>query len=211
MALITTSEYKAYAGISDTSFDSFLNVAIPAAQKIIERICGRPYGGFESASQTEFWDGSETRCYYVKCWPITAVTGVYEVDSDGTTTEIDSTSYVVSPDTKAICRSGSRMVAIGAGLNDVDRAFAVNQTGIYPQFVEGCKNYKVVYTGGFTTVPDDLKWACYRVVDDMVSNRRQPTNIKSESIGDYSYTKGIGPQTLVEVKSILADFMVDIA
>jgi hypothetical protein len=211
MALITSTEYKTYAGISDTSLDGFLAIAVPSAQEILEALCGRPSGGFESATQNEFWDGSETRCYYVKCWPVTAVASVSEVDSEGNLTAMNAAEYVISPDTKAVCRSGARMMSLGVGLDDVDRAFAVNQTGIYPQFLEGCKNYKVTYTGGYATVPYRLKWACYKLIDDMVSARREASDKKSESIGDYSYTRGVSPATITDVQSLISDWMVDIS
>lgn len=215
MALITSSEYKTYAGISDTSLDGFLAVAVPSAQEIIESLCGRPAGGFESATQNEFWDGSETRCYYVKCWPITAVASVSEVDSEGNTTALPSAQYVISPDSKAVCRSGARMMSIGVGLDDLDRAFSVNQTGVYPQFIEGTKNYKVTYTGGYSTIPYRLKWACYRMVDLLVANRAESPDVRSESIGDYSYVKGAGvgmanSLPLDDVRGLIADWMVTI-
>lgn len=213
MALITSAEYKVYSGISDTSLDGFLAVAVPSAQELVERLCGRPAGGFESASWTETWNGAETPCKYVRCWPVTAIASVSEIDADGTTTALSSTEYAIDPQARAVCMTGARMGrALISTSGDFEGYFAPNQTGVRPQFLDGYKNYTITYTGGYSTIPYTLKWACYRVIDQMVSERRQPSDLKSESIGDYSYTKAdMPPVSITDVKPILVDWIVSIA
>ncbi len=213
MALITSSEYKTYAGISDTSFDTFLAVAVPAVQETIEALCGRSSGGFESASWTETWNGSETPCKYLRNWPVTAIASVSSVDADGDTSDLSSTDYAIDPTGRAVCMTGSRMGrALISTTGDFDGYFAPNQTGVRPQFIEGMKNYTITYTGGYSTVPARLKWVCYRMLDQMIADRRVPGDLKSESIGDYSYTKeqaaGLISQ---EVRDRLQEWLVNVA
>jgi hypothetical protein len=216
MAIITTAEYKTYAGLTDTSLDSFLAVAIPAAQSAIETLCGRPSGGFESATWTETWSGDENPCYSVQCFPITAITSVSSIDSYGTLTALDSTKYVIDPDSRAICRAGSKIGRYGMDTSgNFENYFQPNYIGFQPQFLNGIKNYSVTYTGGYTSgnMPAALKWAQYRLVDNMVSDRRR-ADLKSESIGDYTYTvSDVGAHGFVpaEIKELIQQWLVSVA
>lgn len=213
MALITSSEYKTYAGISDTSFDAFLAVAVPAVQDTIESLCGRSEGGFESASWTETFSGAETPCKYLKNWPVTAIASVSVVDADGTTTALDSSSYAIDPMGRAVCMTGSMMGrALMSTTGDFEGYFAPNQTGVRPQFLEGMKNYTITYTGGYSTVPARLKWVCYRMLDQMIADRRVPGDLKSESIGDYSYVRSEAAGLISpEIRERLQEWLVNVA
>ena len=213
MALITSSEYKTYAGIGDTSFDAFLAVAVPAVQDTIESLCGRSEGGFESASWTETFSGAETPCKYLKNWPVTAIASVSFVDADGTTTALDSSSYAIDPMGRAVCMTGSMMGrALMSTTGDFEGYFAPNQTGVRPQFLEGMKNYTVTYTGGYSTVPARLKWVCYRMLDQMIADRRVPGDLKSESIGDYSYVRSEAAGLISpEIRERLQEWLVNVA
>lgn len=213
MALITADMYKTYAGISDTSFDAFLAVAVPAVQDTIESLCGRSEGGFESASWTETFSGAETPCKYLKNWPVTAIASVSVVDADGTTTALDSSSYAIDPMGRAVCMTGSMMGrALMSTTGDFEGYFAPNQTGVRPQFLEGMKNYTVTYTGGYSTVPARLKWVCYRMLDQMIADRRVPGDLKSESIGDYSYVRSEAAGLISpEIRERLQEWLVNVA
>jgi hypothetical protein len=136
---------------------------------------------------------------------------VSELSADGTATAMSTSDYTISPDSKAVCRTGAVVGRFGGSLNDLDGEFMPNQTGVYPQFVMGTKNYRIVYTGGYSTVPARLQWLMYRLVDDAVSSRRQPSTLMSESIGDYSYKLGASAETLVEVNSLLAEWTTNLA
>ncbi len=213
MALITADMYKTYAGISDTSFDAFLAVAVPAVQDTIESLCGRSEGGFESASWTETFSGAETPCKYLKNWPVTAIASVSFVDADGTTTALDTSSYAIDPMGRAVCMAGSMMGrALMSTTGDFEGYFAPNQTGVRPQFLEGMKNYTVTYTGGYSTVPARLKWVCYRMLDQMIADRRVPGDLKSESIGDYSYVRSEAAGLISpEIRERLQEWLVNVA
>lgn len=213
MALITSTNYKDYAGITDTSFDAFLAIAIPAVQDTIESLCGRSEGGFESASWTETFSGAETPCKYLKNWPVTAIASVSFVDADGTATALSSSEYAIDPMGRAVCMTGSMMGrALMSTTGDFEGYFAPNQTGVRPQFLDGMKNYTVTYTGGYSTVPARLKWVCYRMLDQMIADRRVPGDLKSESIGDYSYVRSEAAGLISpEIRERLQEWLVNVA
>lgn len=65
----------------------------------------------------------------------------------------------------------------------------------YGRFKIGHKRAKIwaKYTAGFATIPDDIVWLAVQVLGDMVGEQERGLDsgsLKSERIGDYSYTRG---------------------
>jgi hypothetical protein len=52
----------------------------------------------------------------------------------------------------------------------------------------GYRNVKAEYTGGYTTVPDDLQTAACDLVSAMYRGSLRDATLKSEKLGDYAYT-----------------------
>lgn len=67
------------------------------------------------------------------------------------------------------------------------------------RFVKGVKNWRVVYSAGFTQVPSDIKAACMEIVKAMYMNRRLNPNLTAESLGVWSYTRSINQLALSEI------------
>lgn len=60
-----------------------------------------------------------------------------------------------------------------------------------------------MYTAGYATVPDDMEQACLEISRYIFQTRKTNTNVKSESLGDYSYTLADAAQ----LSSIMADLL----
>jgi len=58
------------------------------------------------------------------------------------------------------------------------------------EFAPGWNSVFIDYTGGYATIPDDLEQLCINVVADIYRSRSINDRLKSETIGDYSYTLG---------------------
>lgn len=56
-------------------------------------------------------------------------------------------------------------------------------------FDSGVQNIFVTYTGGFSAVPDTIKQACCELVKFKFDQSKLDQNLKSESMGDYSYAR----------------------
>lgn len=54
-------------------------------------------------------------------------------------------------------------------------------SGFFPVFVE--------YTGGYSTVPNDLEQVCIEMAADMYNDRKADRNLTSEALGDYNYSR----------------------
>jgi len=191
MAITTRSAYKVYAGIpaADTSQDSAIDAAILTAVGLIEGMCGRPAGGFETGTWTEFFDGNDTERAWLKCWPVTAITSVSYRDNVGAFTTIDSTSYRYG-NRGELYRTGA---AYGRFPNNDGYGWGELATGrqwsTEPRWDEGTGNYRAIYTGGYATIPAALAHAVHVQIDGVLSSAGGSGGMQSESIGDYSYTR----------------------
>jgi hypothetical protein len=63
-------------------------------------------------------------------------------------------------------------------------------TQIYDGFyVSDCQNnHKLIYRGGYSTIPADLVLIATKIASSVFQQRQTAGTLKSESIGDYSYT-----------------------
>lgn len=210
MAIITASNYKTYAGISDTSLDARLAVLIPIAQERIEALCGRPAAGFETATWTQDFDGHGGPKIFCPCWPVTSITSVSWRAPDGTLTALDSTCYQISADARFVEKPGSVMARGITNPNIVADDFNMPLTSYSPQFREGLKNFRVVYVGGYSSIPEQIKMAAYQLLNDLIIGTRQPSGLKSESDGRYTYVNADGgsdPNDPLSVVNLLSNWM----
>lgn len=181
MAIISTSDYNTYAGISGQ--DTLVATLISGAQAAIERACG--VDSFDSTSYTDqLYDGTGTPTLILRNAPITAVSSI-EIRSglaDATPTTLESNTYIAETD-----RSGL-IHRLGSGPLEVwERAPWATPEPIWPT---GRLNVLVTYTAGYTsqTMPADLKQAMYRLVDALRARRGRDGTLQSESLGSYSWS-----------------------
>lgn len=188
MAVITTAQYKTYAGISGTASDGALDVIIPAAQALAEKWCGY---AFDTGTRTERYSGPiDSNSIRLKGYPVTSITSVRRYYGAGASDydTVDSTSYTYEATTSTLYlpgtgRGGEIMTRDDWGL------LVEGDLGASPRFVEGLNNYQVVYVSGYSSMPADLQYAMYKLVDAMFADRRDNPMYKSASVRDASYTK----------------------
>ena len=185
--LISLANYKVWAGISGTGEDTKLTLMLEAASAEIRRWCGRNLtNGFESATRTENYDGTNGPTIQLIEWPITSITSVAERTADGTSTTLAATTYRVQATTGILSRVDVERGRF-TGYNNVGGIDAV--WGIDPNFIDGFQNIVVVYVGGYSTIPSDLQVACAKLTDMSRATAGANLALNSESIGQYSYTR----------------------
>ncbi len=187
MALDTATAYKAYTG--STVSDSIVTSAIASAQAAMERYCGRDAAGFESATWTELYDGTGCEWLQLRHWPITSITSVSTRDDKTTYTAIAATSYDAT--------TRGRLYLL-------DAVWSWN--GLASVFSEGTQNWKVVYVGGYSSLPADLVNACRMMVTRLLSVRDVDPTLQSESVGSYSWTAANVEEALAQVAGMLDPF-----
>jgi len=146
-----------------------IQAALDAANLAAVRYCGVAFTNSGNTLQTftEKLDGNGSNIVRVRNPPITSVTSVAVVGSDGSSYTLDSTAYRFHPETGTI-----ETTVFGSAL------FAYTESAEFPAnvsigdasgFPAGFRNVTVVYTGGYTTAPADLRWAIYDAVDEQLA------------------------------------------
>lgn len=200
MAIATTSDYKTYAGISSSTYDTRLGVLITAAQSMMEEYCGRL---FDSSSYEDFIDGCGSAVLIVKNPPIAAITyiRVYAFPGDTNYTTLDSDYYTYDATSGVIKITPSRGARF---FRDTFNETIGPNFGQWPNFTVGFQNVHVKYDGGYTsgTMPAGLKLALYKIVDALFAQTRADMSLSSETLGSYSYSRG-GAQAFDDTVKVL--------
>lgn len=177
MALTTRANVYGYLGISGE--DDLVDRLILAAQAAIERFCNR---AFDSASYTEYHDGNLKESVVVRNTPITTLTSVsYRKDNDEWTA-YDATVYDFEANTGKVFMVKSSSELFLAGIEPHNA-----------RFPKGNKSVRVVYTGGYSSIPADLEQACIELVGLMRGGSAEQraaraSGLQSESLGYQSRT-----------------------
>lgn len=194
MAILTATDFKTYTGLSGTAYDTRLAVLIPAVQDMLERMSGRL---FDAATYTEYQNGRGVATVMVNNPPIRSVTSVQLVDADGTvefTYAADDYAATVGPDNTD---AGLITLVPNALSVELDTEYASSEVRAYgtaPSFPDGTRNVKVVYAGGFSTMPTSLVLDMVRLVSIAVGQTTNITDLSmnSERLGDYQYQRNGG-------------------
>lgn len=194
MAIITVANYKSYASITVTTWDTLLGILITAAQADVERYCNRK---FDVATYTERFNGDSSGFNLLQNAPITSITSVSYLSraSDGTETatalSVGSYRFDLDSGELYLLPRGLTKTVSYDGIGTPSTSWRKGTT-----FVPGWQNYQVVYVGGYGgtyPMPADLQLAMYQFVDELFAPIKNgaaiDTSLASETLGDYSYTR----------------------
>ena len=145
--LVTLAEYKAYAGIASTNQDTQISAIIPVASQIVKSFCRRTFVDYVNERKEEVYSGGWSKLY-LKEYPILSIISVEaSVDYGKTYTElVEYTDYVLDAE---------------------DGTITSIYTTEFPKYVNG---YKVTYTAGYETLPEDLKVAVLDLITYYLKN-----------------------------------------
>ena len=180
--LATREELKRYLGIDagETGPDALLDQLLEYASERIESHCGRR---FASEELTEYHDGPGTSRLVLDRRPVTDLSAAY-VDADrdfGASTVIPAEELVLYPEAGLLVRAGS-------------------------PFPRGARNVKVVYTAGYTSLPDDLAAACVKLAAAWYAHSQAGADgIRRETLGEYR-AEYAGAPLPADVESALAPY-----
>ena len=163
---------------------------------------------FSSGSRDEYYDGNGEEVLQLRNYPATAVSSVTLVAVDGT-----ATSTLTSGTDYQLDSGSGRLRWIG-GLGWFDTQTSVGPVtwGISgsppgPATVRrhigwpvGFRNIRVQYTGGYATIPYDLRSAATSIVCDMYLNRRRNMQVSQSSLS------GVSSQTFADAAELAARY-----
>lgn len=168
-SLTTRQNLKDVLGITanDTTTNNLLDNIINRATDIIEKYCnGRRFAS--TAYTNQEYDGTGTKYIDLKHWPVTALTAYDRNDGDFSTTNWNTLNV-----------ENIKLIDDGDGPGQVFYSFG---------FARGVRNYRFTYTAGYSTIPNDIEEACLQLAS-YIYNDKKNKGMKSESLGEYSYTK----------------------
>ena len=205
-SLVSLTDYKSLRGITVTTWDTRLTGMLAAASAMVRRWCGRDEStGFESGTtRTEYIDGTNGPTLQVREWPIVTLTSVSELDASGTATDLASTDYRAENRTGILARHTSAYGRF-TSMNGVP---SVPYFQSSPRWCGGFQNWKVIYTGGFATIPADLQEGVCKITDSLFAQlRKDMAGLQSEDLGDYGYVNRPIEDYEEALKSLAAPFI----
>lgn len=197
MSLCTVAEYKLWRGIAATTWDAtVIPMFITTATAAIERLCGRTAGGFESAAFAEVFDGDGTQTLRVSNGPITSISSI----SFGNATLTAQTLTDFTDDGRHTISYVARSSRSSFAVDDWGNPAGASGGDCFPL---GYQNVTVEYVGGYGTIPDDLKLACYRFIDHYMSSRGRDMGISTQGRGNTNYTRLTQAEFDAEIHALL--------
>lgn len=167
MALCTIEDVELYLQVTYTDDPSIgtdeadrVEYLINAVSAEIETIC---YRTFSSTDYVEVYDGNGENSIFLNQYPINTITKIdygYTVDGSARTELTDG--YVSYADTGQV-------------------TFMFNS-------LEAPQMFEVTYNAGYNTIPLDLNLIAVEEVVRALGETTKDQNLKSEKLGDYSYS-----------------------
>lgn len=184
--LVTRAEYKAYAGITSPNQDAEIDLLIPKASQLVKSYCRTSFVDNVDDPKLEQFSGNNYNRYYLKEYPVIQVLDVEaSVDYGQTYTSLaEFTDWAYLPDLQAIQH-------LGAGWAD-----RVN-------------GYRVTYTCGYETVPEDLKLAVMDLITYYRRNDSAVHNSKVSSSGNVQIEYLKAASFPAHIRRILDLYVVD--
>jgi len=186
--IASLADVKLHLNISTTAQDSWLDKTIASMTKKIETFCNRR---FKAATYTEFHDGNGKRGFIYVFNPPVGTVSVLAEDADRT---FDSSTVFAT--STYISYTSEGKVELLTGADNVS-------TEINPViFGKGQQNVKIVYTGGYADIPEDVQIGALEWVATLNKVRdRKGWDVSNSNKGDVSttyVTLGVMPEKVRE-------------
>lgn len=174
MGLINRSEYVEHANLVEPIENpNQLDATIGRATKVIEQLIGWDYyAGPSPVEEIEIFDGTGTFRYFTKHAPLVTV---------------DTVEHWTGTAWRDITSDG-----LSFTFNAVQGEVYFPERDV---FTAGTENWRVTYTYGDDTYPEDLKYACCLLVGHMI-HMSKFSNLRSQSDGEqnFSYDHTVPPE-----------------
>lgn len=174
ISLTTLQEYKSYVGISSTNQDAAISALIPRVSSLVKSICKRSFVDYVDDAKTEIFSGGEKL--------VLQETPVIQVQSVEMSTNYgeDYTELEAFKNYALDLESGS-IVPIQVFGYIPDYWDGIIQRTSRPAFPKRINGYRVTYTAGYETLPEDLKLAVLDLITYYLRN--EPAIHSSKAVG----------------------------
>lgn len=170
--LVTLAQYKAYVGITSTTQDAAIVALIPRVSALVKSICRRTFVDWVNDSKTQNFSGGDQ--FVLSETPVLAVQSVeYSLDYGATYTEMtEFTHFVLDLESDSI-------VPLQAFAYQADYWDGIVKRVAAPTFPKRINGYRVTYTAGYETLPEDLRLAVLDLITYYLRNDSAVHAVKS--------------------------------
>lgn len=179
-SLVTKAEFKAYAGLTSTTQDAAIDSLIPKVSELIKSICGRSFVDYVNDAKVEYPLGGAA-FINVSEPPIIAISSL-EYSSDYGATYTTLTEYV---DYTWNRRDDTIVSISGTDFDSKPNA------------------YRLTYTGGYETLPQDLKLATLDLVNYYLRNDMAVHSTRSQGSNTVQIEYVINTNLPAHIKRVL--------
>lgn len=204
MVIASASNVKEWLGISVSTYDTAIDNFGTRAEARIAKMCNRP-DGFATGTKTEYFDGENSDRVVLTNTPVTAITSVQLLSQGSVVETIASTYYTYDTNSGVLALESSYVARYfgGAYLYGNDRGTTDGGRRMAPNLSSGYRNVKVIYTGGYSTYPDDLKQAVIEYTAFMFKARSLNPALQSHTLGQHTWT--MSPDGIKSFENYLAE------
>lgn len=172
-----------YTNVASGTVAAFVDSCVLAAQAAIGRHCGRLTdtlltNTFESGTYTETVDGTGEQIISLRNFPVTSITSITHIDDSGVETVLPASDYRLDSRTGNVYRLAGGWTA----WDSLQYEGPAYNRGVYPVWEKGFNNYRVVYVGGYTSVPADLQDTATEIAAQIFLGRRSNKQWVSDSV-----------------------------
>lgn len=187
MALITLDDYKLFEGINSTKNDDQLEALLESSSALIETYCNTKFNAYSaSPGVTDIFDVQwDTHVVQLQHSPVISITSVQE-------------RLAYNEAYTTLLNTGGKYEWYFDSISD--SIIRTNDSGSYGIWPKGVGAVKIIYTAGYTTLPEDLKLALVDLVTYYFKDEHRVTrslgtastqNQVTSSIRDASFPDNI--------------------
>ena len=170
--LVTLAEYKAYVGITSTTQDASIATLIPRVSSLVKSICRRSFVDYVDDAKIQVFSGGDQ--FVLSETPVLQIESVeLSTDYGANYTElVEYTDYALDMEQDAVVP----LQLVGYVPDYWDGVIRRTVSPTFPRRING---YRVSYTAGYETLPQDLKLAVLDLITYYVRNDSAVHAVKS--------------------------------
>jgi hypothetical protein len=182
--LITRNEYKNYLGITSTTKDQEIDLLIPKVSSLVKTYCRKTFVDYYDETKIEYFDGGFPELVLKE----SPVVNVQQVSL--------STDYG---------QTYTNLIKFTNWINDGDIVRCID----YPVFKPYVRGYRVAYTAGYESIPDDLKLAVLDLVE-YYSKNNSAVHVNRDVTPNVTQIQYVASTNFpAHIKRVLDQYMAD--
>ena len=165
LPLVTRAEYKAYQGISSTTSDTTIDSLIVKVSELVKSVCRRSFVDYIDEAKVEYSEGGSDTIELSET-PVLSISSVeYSADYGANYAPLEEyVNFVLSK-----TQNNLRPILVASPPPEL-LGYVPYGSRSNPIFPEAINGYRITYTAGYETLPEDLKLAVLDLIAYYIKN-----------------------------------------